>query len=223
MLLQCAAFGFLGRGGGMGRVGGGAEVLLGILGILAGIGSLVALILILVARCMCCTAPPGTGAKGLAVGAAITFILGLVSIVLFFVLMIVGIGVAFGRGGGAEGVMILGSVSGIGALLLLLTAHILFILFLRAVAAHFGNDALASRAIVYLIFSLVLPVLMVVGIIFVQMMMLRGGNEREVMMFMTVAQWVVSLVLLGWYSSLVAQVRDTVAQTRRPLQRDWGD
>jgi hypothetical protein len=224
ILIQCLTSGMMGgmRGGGGPGGGPGAGMLMVGLGFLLLGAVVVSAVLVVIARFLCCAAPSTGGLKGLAIGSAIALCMALLSFVAMFLLIGLSLEAAIGgrMGRGDQQAMLTGLLA-LGMLLLITTAHILYMIFLRNTAVSFGNRDLGTRCVIFLVFSLVLPVLYVVAVVFLAMMASRGGNPAGLHLFSVIALWVLILVLLGWYSNLVGQVRDTVTQGRRSSRGDW--
>src|SRR5262249_17918059 len=125
------------------------------LSVVFGLGLLGSFILLVVGRCMACLVPSESGAKGLAIGSIACMALAVALVGAFVVVLIADAG---GRRGPQTAV--LGVALLIAALLLALGAHILYLLFLRGVAAYLGNRELAGRVIAYLVASLIIPLVL---------------------------------------------------------------
>ncbi len=199
-ILQCVLFGAATSRGGQG-----AAMLLAGLGILVGGASLLTVVLAVVGRCLCCTVPAG-GSRGLAIGSAVCLgvavLLGALMVFLFLL----------GWGNWA------GAVLGVGAFLLAglvcLAAHILYVLFLRGLAAYLGNAPLAIRLVVFLVLSACAPVVLLLLIGLVGLAVRDADSSRAAAVVMLLLFQVTAVGLLGWYANLVGQVRETVAQMR---------
>jgi hypothetical protein len=213
-LMQCAV---LTVGPGMGPGGQGALGVLALLGIVLGLAVVAVLILAVVGGIMCCLAPPGVGARGLAI--ASISCLG-AAILLVFAAIAIGLTDRFGRRSEAPGLAMLGLAG-----LLFLATYILYLLFLRAVAVSFGNYPLGARVVTYLVVSLVLPLVLILLLILFAVSAgprMAMGDQRGLLLLGTLVQGVVTLLLLAWLSSLQAQVRDTIGQSRGAWRDDYG-
>jgi MYXO-CTERM domain-containing protein len=200
--------------GGPHRVAEKTGALFPLLMVVAGLVAMASLVLVVVSRILCCFAPSRGGAKGLAIAALAC--LGLAPLMGLGAIMVAAgadhppsPGVIFGL----LGLAVLG----------LLAGHILFLLFLRAVAVVSGNASLAGRVILYLVVSLVLPVVMALLLVGVAMASARTGGGPGLALLAMALQVLVTLVLIGWYSSLVGQVRGMLAPGRaaRRVIREW--
>lgn len=183
--------------------------LLRVLSIILLIALLAAVVLMLVARCMACTAPGG-GHRGLAIGAASCFGAGLLLAGLF---VLVGIATNFRRESEMLGILLL-----ILTLLVLLAAHILWCIFLRGVAAFFGDNSLAVQWIVYLVLSIVLPLVVVLLIIVMESNRPMRFGPRDGLgtdVVLLTVQTVVSLAMLSWYLVLVPRAREVIGRGAR--------
>jgi hypothetical protein len=203
--LQCGGL-FMRRDGGLNI---GMFELMRVLLVILLIAALAAIVLMLVARCMACTSPAGH--RGLAIGAASCFGAGLLLGGLF---ILVGIATGFRRESEVLGVLLL-----ILAGLVLLAAHILWCIFLRGVAAFFGDNSLAVQWIVYLVLSIVLPLVVVLLIIVLESNRPMRFGARDALgtdVVLVTVQSVVSLGMLGWYLALLMRSREVIARGARP-------
>jgi hypothetical protein len=122
------------------------------------LGAIVSVILWVIGQSMCCAAPAESGGKGLAIGALICSVVGvLVCIIIFFIFMSLVNRPAFAPlpTPGEFGLL---RVFSILAFVVWLAGNILFILFLRSVASFFENYSLATHIIVFMIVYLVITV-----------------------------------------------------------------
>jgi hypothetical protein len=191
-------------GGGMGAV-----QLMGCVLLLMGLVLIAAIIIMIVGRCMACMVPSASGTKGLAISSIISLGLAVLLGVVAFLMVLADIG---GRRGRGPETAVVGLAMIVAAFLLGLGSHILYQLFLRGVAAYLGNSPLAGRIVAYLVASIVIPVVMVALLIVLGVGMARmpGQDPRGMVLMTMVLQAIVTLGLLGWYISLLGQLRETV-------------
>jgi hypothetical protein len=139
--LACLAFGLMaGRGAGQG-----AELLVGCIALLVVLAMLGGGITAFVGMCMCCAVPRESGARGHIIGSLLSALLVVLLAILFFAFLIIQ-AIQNKADPPPEAVFAGALVLG----LLSLLSHVLFILFLRAVANFFHNTNLAKNAVVYL-------------------------------------------------------------------------
>jgi hypothetical protein len=163
---------------------------------------------------MACLVPSESGVKGLAIGSIASIGLAVVLVMALFL-------VAFSTPGSPPSAVLAVSLL-IAAGVVILAAHILYLLFLRGVAAYLGNSSLAGRVIAYLVASLVIPVVLLGVFYFLHRATVPfpGRDPRGMLLMVNLVQGVVGLGMMGWYVNLVAQVRDAVAQMGRPWRND---
>jgi hypothetical protein len=210
---------------GMGRPGRGEEgvvLLAGGLWLATTAALVVGGLLWFIGTCMCCSVPTESGAKGLAIGSMLCLIL-YVLLILFAVFMLLALGFNRGPGfgGGPEpGAVVLFMGLWIVAILLGITSHILFVLFLRSVARFFGNESVAGSCIGYLVLSLVW-LFGLVGFVFfmgffASMQAGQGMVQRRLDIVMVgglVVFIVMWLVAFFWLLNLVGQTRDLISRS----------
>ncbi|MCI0464852.1 MAG: hypothetical protein L0Z62_48645 [Gemmataceae bacterium] len=206
-LAQCSQFALLAAES---LPGPGVLLVFDMVGVLMGVAVLVALALVLVGRGLACAVPSSTGARGFVIASVVclggSVLLGGLAFLL-----------ALGMRGGSEWAGVAVLALGVLAGMALLVAHIFFCLFLRGAAAYLGNAPLGTRAIVYLVVSVVLLLVLVVGLILLGVVAVRMAfaGTRGAVGLLIVSQLVqvaIVLPLLAWHCSLVAQTRATVAE-----------
>ncbi|MDB5322470.1 MAG: hypothetical protein JWN40_4101 [Phycisphaerales bacterium] len=175
-----------------GRRGGGPDATMGILVILPALVILGAAIAIIIGQFMCCAVPAETGAKNFAMIAAICIIVNIICSVAAVAV---------------PPAQALGSIAS-------LTGNILFILFLRKVALYLGNHELASSAMGFLVFLIVVVVVAV--LIGVGAAMSGTGAAVGLLGLLIIVGALVGLV---WYMRLLKRTVETIdargSSTRR--------
>jgi hypothetical protein len=203
----------LGTLGGRG-MGPGAAVL-GIV-VIATLGVIfVAFIVMAVGQCMCCTAPPESGAKGLAVGSAICLFLSVAGGVGLFCLWLGLASRVMDMGPGAIGmgmdqwtVLVLAAVVFMAGVIFV--GHVLFVLFLRAIGRYFQHWYLAQGAGAYLTaYCVYFGVNLFIGCIGTAL----GGGA--LLGCLSVLMFILALILLIWYVRLLAAARETLTTPPR--------
>jgi hypothetical protein len=169
----------------MGREPGAALVLI-IIPALVIVGAAIGIV---VGQFMCCAVPPESGAKAFALTAAFCIIANILS----------NIGAAAAKGSEMEDV-----ISGIGGLASLV-GNIMFILFIRKIARHLGNEVLASSAMKFLLFL----VAIVVGAI-VFMVLTMVAQAPALMAVFGIAAFVLMIVAFIWYLRLLGNSVQTI-------------
>jgi hypothetical protein len=166
-----------------GRHGGGPDATAGILVLIPALVILGAAIAIIVGQFMCCAVPEETGAKNFAMIAAICIIINIICSVAAVAL---------------PPIQALGSLAS-------LTGNILFILFLRKVALYLGNQELASSAMGFLVFLIVVVVVAVLISVGAAM-----SGTPALMGILGLLVIVGALVALVWYMRLLKRTVETI-------------
>jgi hypothetical protein len=104
--------------------------------------------------------------------------------------------------------------------LCLLASHIFGLLFLRGVAAYFGNSSLAARIIMFLIVSVVLPILVVGGLVVLDLTM-RRGMARGADIAQVLVVIIVATLIYAWYAGLLKETRDLIGAEVGPARADY--
>jgi hypothetical protein len=196
-----------------------AEMMFGILLIMAGLVGLGGAILALVGQCMCCAAPD-SGPKGLAIGSAVCLV----------ITLLLGTGVVlltivqeqrqpFGRPNLAPLIAVLYLMT----LVVGIVGHVLFGFFLRGIASYFHNGALSRSAGIYLILvgafvaSCILALLMLILLDATRVLRDRD-TARILSLVLGVGLLILALVLVLWFLDILGQARTTVTKA---LEEGW--
>lgn len=213
---------------GMGGLQGGGDIRgremegLAMVMVAGGCGILIAFLICFVGQCMCCAAPAESRARGLAISSIICTVLAILVYfgVILWVLAAVGAAARGGMMGGFPNFPVLferGLLFFVVLIIaLIVSAHILFILYLRTVALYFGNDSLARGAMSLLVLYLVFMVLYVFVNVLQFMMVAREGfldPGRQSASLVTVLGCATLLLLftvLVWFLVLLARTREMI-------------
>ena len=167
----------------------------------------VALLVMLVGRCMCAFVPAASEAKALVVGS-------LTCLGLAVPLIGIGVLVALAARGQPGGASAAGTPLALAALALVVM-QVLFILFLRRSAAHLADEALAGGFMRFLILSIALPFLVAFALRLWAGTAETPEQGRHAVGTAALVEGVERLILLLWYVSLVARLRTTVRKALR--------
>lgn len=175
------------------------------IGFLGSIG--VSLLVACVGQCLCCAAPPDSGVKGYAIGAAICLLITVTTTILVYVLPIFFLQEIFGRHAGWEGVALVFLMLALLMFGSFVTGHILFIVFLRVSCRSFRNYTIAESAGNYLIVYGIF-----VGTYFLQFIGAQFARYDWYGVFVCLgfAQLILGLLLVIWYLRLVKLTRETL-------------
>jgi hypothetical protein len=215
VLAVCAAaFMFLILGlafGGRGGFGGRNADALGALGIVLVGFLLVTALIVFVGQCMCIAVPPESRARGLAIGSVVGIVatILLYLVFLFFMFATVRNVNQFGGGGfGFGGPEILILMFALVIAVVGVSSHVMFILFLKAVARYFRNESLAQSTSGYLTLFFVAVGLSVV----LQCLgaMARDPQMGMVMLFAGLIVLGLQIALVVWYLVLLARTRAAI-------------
>lgn len=192
-----------------------AEFLVAIFAFVGALTGLVANILFTVGQCMCCAAPPESGAKGQAVGSVICLFVGIGLGLIGLVFMIVGAD-RVGRGPGGGPI-----VMGIGLWLLtsvlFIVSHVLLVIFIRNVGRYFRNQQLASGTGTYLIMTGVFVGFFLLAM-FLSVIMNTAGRQPDqaalgaLLAILAVGLVIFALVLFLYFLDLLARTRATITR-----------
>lgn len=189
-----------------------AEALLGILAGLGALAALVAMVLFVVGQCMCCAAPEESGTKGLVIGSTICLFVSLgLSLAGFFFSA-----VASEQRGAREGFAVIAAGFLLLAGILGIANHILFVLFLRSSARYFRNQQLAASAGTYQVLFVIFVVfyLLALGLAIVMSADVRAGPAAGVfLVIIGIGLLVFFLVLFLYFLDLLNRAATTIAHT----------
>jgi hypothetical protein len=201
---------------GVGARGGAAPFL--VLGALGAIGVVVAVLLLLVGLCLCCTIPAASGSRGWAVGLLVTLVLTALLLVAYIALL----GRAFA--------LRLDEEAALPALLLIVLVRLAvsfagslcLTMVLRAAARYWGDARLGAGFVTYFIVSWVAPVALLVIGCGLGVMAAAGGKGLEGLHAFSAVLGcgllIFALILFFWLISLLSRLRNLIptgGSTRR--------
>jgi hypothetical protein len=182
-----------------------------VLAALGGLGIIVAVLLLLVGLCLCCTIPAASGARGWAVGLLVT--LGVSVVLLIAQVALVGHAADLRLDEEAAlppAVLLVGLVR----LAVWFAGSLCLTMVLRAAARYWGDARLGAGFVTYFIVSWVAPVALVVIGCGLGVMAAAGGKGLEgLRVFSAVfgcGLLIFALILFFWLISLLSRLRDLI-------------